>query len=111
MSQEQLSPQQRRLIEELREDLRGLAEQMTQEPQAEIAQAAQQRAIIAWVFISVVGLVLAASVLSGRWLFFGRSLATEHARMVAIAVIVAGVGALLYSAFPLAWLLYRAGSD
>jgi hypothetical protein len=101
MGQEQLSPRE---IGDLRESLQEVYERW----QVEAAQAAQRRAIIAWVLVAVVGLVLAGSVLSGRWLFFGRSLATDHARMVAIAVIVAGVGALLYSAFPLAWLLYRA---
>ena len=104
MGQEQWRPQEREALERLEEVLdRALAER-----QAEMVEAAQRRALIAWVLVAVVGLVLAGSVLSGRWLFFGRSLATDHARMVAIAVIVAGVGALLYSAFPLAWLLYRA---
>ena len=104
MGQEQWSPQDRKAIEELTEVL----ERELEKRQAEIVQAAQRRAIIAWGIIAIVGLVLAGSVLSGRWVFFGRSLVVDHARMVAIAVIVAGVGALLYSAFPLAWLLYRA---
>jgi hypothetical protein len=94
MENTQWSPQGR--------DLQQLYDKWQREA-AEMALAAQ----LAWVLVAVVGLVLAGSVLSGRWLFFGKSLAADHARMLAIAVIVAGVGVMLYSIFPLSYLLFR----